>query len=92
MVPDLVSDFGQGSDVTVDADDQLVQRSVNVAVSGLAAVALPWINGSRGLSPTVELLGYALQLPVMIWFAVLGWRCLRSTPDPHARDRVPVGG
>lgn len=44
------------------------------ATSGLAAVVLPWINGTDGPSTAVEQLGYLLHLPVMIWFCVLGLR------------------
>ncbi|CCH34016.1 hypothetical protein ABZ816_09350 [Actinosynnema sp. NPDC047251] len=49
-----------------------------VAGSGLAAVVLPWTTGTAGVSPGLEQLGYALHLPVMLWYAVLGVRCLRG--------------
>lgn len=45
------------------------------AVSGLAAVALLWITGP---SVAQEQLGYALHLPVMLWYGVFGWRELRA--------------
>lgn len=48
------------------------------AVSGLAATVLPWTTGTAGPSPAVEQLGYALHLPIMIWWSVLGWRDLRA--------------
>jgi hypothetical protein len=47
------------------------------AVFGLAAVALPWTTGTAGPSPAVEQIGYALQLPVLAWYGVLGWWQLR---------------
>ncbi|MCO1659955.1 hypothetical protein [Pseudonocardia humida] len=53
---------------------------------GLAAVALPWTTGTAGPSPAVEQLGYVLQLPVLVWFAVLGWRQLRRV------DALPGAG
>ncbi|MFF3442213.1 hypothetical protein [Streptosporangium sp. NPDC002721] len=49
-----------------------------VVLPGLAAVALPWTTGVRGPSVEMEQLGYALHLPVMLWFGVLGWRYLRG--------------
>ncbi len=49
------------------------------ALSGLAAVALPWTTGSGGPTPAMEQLGYALHLPVMIWYGALAWRMLRKT-------------
>ncbi|MDH2426844.1 hypothetical protein [Sphaerisporangium sp. TRM90804] len=48
------------------------------ALLGLAAVALPWTTGVRGPSAEMERLGYALHLPVMVWYGVLGWRFLRG--------------
>ncbi|WP_336212219.1 hypothetical protein [Nonomuraea sp. LPB2021202275-12-8] len=48
------------------------------AISGLAAVALPWTTGTDGPTAALEQLGYALHLPIMIWYGVLGWRCLRG--------------
>ncbi|HEU5129796.1 MAG TPA: hypothetical protein VFU12_17590 [Glycomyces sp.] len=50
------------------------------ALSGLAAVVLPWTTGTDGPSPQLEQLGYALHLPVMAWWGFLGWRCLRTGP------------
>lgn len=50
------------------------------ALSGLAAVALPWATGLEGPTPGLEQLGYLLHLPVMAWWAALGWRNLRSGP------------
>ena len=47
------------------------------ALSGLAAVVLPWTTGTAGPSATLEQLGYALHLPIMIWYGVLGLRELR---------------
>lgn len=49
------------------------------AVSGLAAVTVPWTTGTGGLSPAQEQLGYGLQLPVMVWYVLLAWQCLRRT-------------
>ncbi|MGI5155392.1 hypothetical protein [Microbispora sp. CA-102843] len=48
------------------------------AISGLAAVALPWTTGTDGPTVALEQLGYALHLPIMIWYGVLGWRYLRN--------------
>lgn len=45
--------------------------------SGLAAVALPWSTGTGGPSAAMEQAGYALHLPIMIWYAVLAGRLLR---------------
>jgi hypothetical protein len=50
------------------------------ALSGLAAVVLPWTTGSNGPSAALEQLGYALHLPIMIWYGVLGWLELRTRP------------
>ncbi|MEU6723102.1 hypothetical protein ABZ917_05230 [Nonomuraea wenchangensis] len=47
------------------------------AISGAAAVVLPWTTGTDGPTAALEQLGYALHLPVMIWYGVLGGRCLR---------------
>ncbi|MED7928149.1 hypothetical protein SMD20_28090 [Nonomuraea sp. LP-02] len=47
------------------------------ALSGAAAVVLPWTTGTAGPTAALEQLGYALHLPVMIWYGVLGWRYLR---------------
>jgi hypothetical protein len=57
------------------------------AVSGAAAVVLPWTTGTAGISPELERLGYALHLPVMLWYAVLGWRCLRPLATPPSTSR-----
>lgn len=54
------------------------------ALSGLAAVVLPWTTGTGGPTPALEQLGYALHLPVMAWWAVFAWRCLRA-PDAVSR-------
>ncbi|WP_067179684.1 hypothetical protein [Microtetraspora niveoalba] len=48
------------------------------AISGLAAVALPWTTGTDGPTVALEQLGYALHLPIMIWYGALGWRYLRN--------------
>ncbi|MGW0590606.1 hypothetical protein [Streptosporangium sp. NPDC002607] len=48
------------------------------AISGLAAVALPWTTGTDGPTVALEQLGYVLHLPIMIWYGVLGWRYLRN--------------
>ncbi|WP_309109955.1 hypothetical protein [Saccharothrix sp.] len=50
---------------------------VVAAVSGFAAVVLPWTTGTAGFPPELERIGYALHLPVMLWYAVLGWWLLR---------------
>lgn len=55
------------------------------ALCGLAAVVLPWTTGTGGPTPALEQLGYALHLPVMAWWAVLGYRCLRAAPDAVSR-------
>ncbi|MGA5763414.1 hypothetical protein [Nonomuraea bangladeshensis] len=47
------------------------------ALSGAAAVVLPWTTGTGGPTVALEQLGYALHLPVMIWYGVLGGRYLR---------------
>ncbi len=47
------------------------------ALAGLAAVVMPWTTGTDGTSPTLEQLGYALQLPVMIWYSAVGWQLIR---------------
>ncbi|MER5319882.1 hypothetical protein [Streptosporangium roseum] len=46
------------------------------AISGLAAVALPWTTGTDGPTAALEQLGYALHLPIMIWYGALGRRYL----------------
>ncbi|MEV0626505.1 hypothetical protein [Nonomuraea wenchangensis] len=48
------------------------------AVSGAAAVVLPWTTGTDGPTVALEQLGYALHLPIMIWYGVLGRRYLRG--------------
>ncbi|WP_188188557.1 hypothetical protein [Nonomuraea sp. SYSU D8015] len=53
------------------------------ALSGLAAVALPWATGADGPTVALEQVGYALQLPIMIWYGVLGRRYVRrQKPAP----------
>ncbi|GLX97184.1 hypothetical protein [Herbidospora sp. NBRC 101105] len=47
------------------------------ALSGLAAVALPWPSGLAGPSAALEQAGYALHLPVMIWYVALGLRLVK---------------
>jgi hypothetical protein len=49
------------------------RTGVFAALSGLAAVVLPWLTGP---SMAQEQLGYALHLPVMLWYGVFGWRAL----------------
>ncbi|SDH17181.1 hypothetical protein SAMN05421505_11255 [Sinosporangium album] len=44
---------------------------------GLAAVVLPWTTAADNPSEASEQLGYALYLPIMLWYGVLGWRYLR---------------
>jgi hypothetical protein len=48
------------------------------ALSGLAAVVLPWTAGTAGPTPVMEQLGYALHLPVMAWWALQARRHLAS--------------
>jgi len=55
----------------------LRRAGVAVAVSGAAAVVLPWTTGTDGPSAVAEQLGYALHLPVMLWWGALGWRQCR---------------
>ncbi|MDG4770337.1 hypothetical protein [Solwaraspora sp. WMMD792] len=55
----------------------LRRAGVAVAVSGAAAVVLPWTTGTDGPSAAAEQLGYLLHLPVMLWWGVLGWRQCR---------------
>ncbi len=57
--------------------DRLRRAGGLAALAGLAAVVGPWTAGTDGLSPTVEQLGYALHLPVMIWYGTVGWRLVR---------------
>ncbi|WP_030452535.1 hypothetical protein [Herbidospora cretacea] len=47
------------------------------ALSGLAAVALPWTSGLAGPSAALEQAGYALHLPVMVWYVLLGLRLVK---------------
>lgn len=54
--------------------DPLRRAGGFAALAGLAAAVIPWTTGTDGTSPTLEQLGYALQLPVMIWYGVVGWR------------------
>ena len=56
-------------------------------LAGLAAVAVPWTTGTDGMSPALEQVGYALQLPVMIWYGFLAWRLVR-VPGHRVRSRV----
>jgi SAM-dependent methyltransferase len=48
------------------------------AICGLAAVVLPWTTGPAGPSPALEQAGYALHLPVMLWWGAVAWRRLRA--------------
>ena len=50
-----------------------------VAVSGLAAVVLPWTTGTTGPSPALEQAGYLLHLPVMLWWQFVTGRL--DTPN-----------
>jgi hypothetical protein len=58
----------------------LRRAGVIAALSGLIAVVLPWTTGIDGPSVAQEQLGYALHLPVMVWYGVLGWRELHAGP------------
>ncbi|WP_428966222.1 hypothetical protein [Micromonospora fluostatini] len=58
----------------------LRRAGVVAAVSGLAAVLLPWTTGTDGPSASLEQLGYGLHLPVMLWYGALGWWLIRTTP------------
>ncbi|MEV4579431.1 hypothetical protein AB0K16_39890 [Nonomuraea jabiensis] len=49
------------------------------ALIGLAGVVLPWTTGTGGPTGALEQLGYALHMPVMIWYGVLGRRYLRQS-------------
>ena len=53
------------------------------ALSGLAAVTLPWTTGTAAPAPTLEQAGYALQLPVLAWYALVGLRQLRLGEPRH---------
>jgi hypothetical protein len=65
------------------------RAAVVAALSGLTAVVLPWTTGTNGPSAMLEQLGYALHLPIMIWYGVLGWRDLRT--QPHSQpDHLTV--
>jgi hypothetical protein len=57
--------------------DRLRRAGGFAALAGLAAVVVPWTTGTDGTSPALEQLGYALHLPVMIWYGVVGWRVVR---------------
>ncbi|TMR11636.1 hypothetical protein ETD86_35060 [Nonomuraea turkmeniaca] len=48
------------------------------ALFGLVAVVLPWTTGVEGPSVVMEQLGYAFHVPIILWYGVLGWRCLRG--------------
>ena len=65
----------------------LRRAGVIAAVSGLAAVLLPWTTGIDGPSAPLEQLGYGLHLPVMIWYGLLGWRLIRTNPAPARLER-----
>jgi hypothetical protein len=58
----------------------LRRTGVVAAMSGLAAVLLPWTTGIDGPTATLEQLGYALHLPVMVWYGALGWRLVHHRP------------
>ena len=57
--------------------DRLRRAGGFAALAGLAAVVIPWTTGTDGMSPTLEQLGYALHLPVMIWYGAMGWHLIR---------------
>ncbi|WP_061293540.1 hypothetical protein [Herbidospora cretacea] len=59
------------------------------ALSGLAAVVLPWTAGLAGPSAALEQAGYALHLPVMVWWGVVGLR--HHGRDAHPEPPVPLG-
>lgn len=63
--------------VGVHLPDRLRRAGGFAALTGLAAVVVPWTTGTDGTSPTLEQLGYALHLPVMIWYGAVGWRLIR---------------
>ena len=63
----------------------LRRTGVAAAVSGLGAVVLPWTTGTEGLPATLEQLGYALHLPVMAWFGLLGHRHLHQAAGAARR-------
>ncbi|MGN9785098.1 hypothetical protein ACTMTF_26950 [Nonomuraea sp. ZG12] len=52
------------------------------ALSGLAAVVLPWTTGTAGPTVALEQLGYVLHLPIMLWYGVLGLRFMRLRLSP----------
>lgn len=56
----------------------LRRTGVLAALLGAAAVVLPWTTGLAGPSSTMEQLGYALHLPVMVWYGAVGWLHLRG--------------
>lgn len=60
----------------VQASRGLRRAGALATACGLAAVTLPWTAGAAGPSVALEQLGYALQLPVMVWYAALARRCL----------------
>ncbi len=60
----------------------LRRAGVVAALSGLAAVVLPWTTGTAGPSVALEQLGYVLHLPVMVWYGILGVRELRGRSVP----------
>ncbi|MFI9555953.1 hypothetical protein [Nonomuraea endophytica] len=53
---------------------------LGAALAGLVAVALPWTTGIGGSTVVLERVGYALHLPIMIWYGILGWRSLTVRP------------
>ncbi|MCC8247024.1 hypothetical protein [Saccharothrix luteola] len=52
----------------------LRRAGVLAALSGLVAAVLPWTTGVAGPSVALEQVGYALHLPILVWYGVLGWR------------------
>ncbi|GAA3584188.1 hypothetical protein GCM10022419_077510 [Nonomuraea rosea] len=64
----------------------LRRAGMAAALCGLAAVALPWTTGTGGPPAALEQLGYALHLPIMIWYGVLGVRCLRRRAMAEQAD------
>lgn len=44
---------------------------------GIASVALPWLSGSDGPDQMTEQIGYALFLPIMVWYAAWAVRLIR---------------
>ncbi|GII93556.1 hypothetical protein [Sinosporangium siamense] len=71
--------------VAIPMSSRLRIAGAVAAISGLAAVALPWTTGTAGPTAALEQLGYALHLPIMIWYGVLGWRYLSEKPQEALR-------